>query len=149
MINTASSERLKATCRERLAALTRRGWPCTPHGDLQHGMSLSGTGYNFCTPHASLSAAGATTPAMAAGITAHRWTVQALRSFPVPPPRWTPPSQRASLAGIATLDCAVVLVTTVKCGATDFPYLSKKAPFIALELQRQGLVQKIKSIMPY
>jgi hypothetical protein len=34
-------------------------------------------------------------------------------------------------------------------GLPDFPYLSKKAPFIALELQRQGLVQKIKSIMPY
>ena len=29
----------------------------------------------------------------------------------------------------------------------DFSHLSKKAPFIALELQRQGLVQKIKAIM--
>ena len=32
-------------------------------------------------------------------------------------------------------------------GEIDFPHLSKKAPFIALELQRQGMVQKIKSIM--
>jgi hypothetical protein len=31
-------------------------------------------------------------------------------------------------------------------GEIDFPYLTKKAPFIALELQRQGLVQSIKSM---
>ena len=61
---------------------------------LQHGMSLLGTVYNFCTPHASLRAAGATTPAMAAGITDHCWSVHALLSYHVPPPRWTPPKQR-------------------------------------------------------
>jgi hypothetical protein len=34
-------------------------------------------------------------------------------------------------------------------GEIDFPHLKKKAPFIAFELQRQGLVQSIKSIMCY
>lgn len=95
VINTAYIERLNATFRERLAALTRRGRAlarCTV--TLQHGMYLIGTVYNFCTPHASLAhASQATTPAMAAGITDHCWTVQALLSFHVPPSRWTPPKQ--------------------------------------------------------
>jgi len=34
------------------------------------------------------------TPAMAAGITDHRWTVEELLSFRVPLPRWTPPKRR-------------------------------------------------------
>ena len=34
------------------------------------------------------------TPAMAAGITDHCWTVRELLSCRVPPPRWTPPKQR-------------------------------------------------------
>ena len=95
VINTAYIERLNATFRERLASLTRRGRAlarCTV--TLQHGMYLIGTVYNFCTPHASLRAAGATTPAMAAGITDHCWSVRELLSYHVPPPRWTPPKQR-------------------------------------------------------
>ena len=96
VINTASIERLNATFRERLVSLTRRGRAlarCTL--TLQHGRYLIGTVYNFCTPHASLtSTSGGTTPAMAAGITDHCWTVQELLSFHVPPPRWTPPTQR-------------------------------------------------------
>jgi transposase-like protein len=96
VINTAYSERLNATFRERLAALTRRGRALARRTlTLQHGMYLIGTVDNFCTPHASLAHAGrGTTPAMAAGSTDHGWTVQELRSFPVPPPRWTPPTQR-------------------------------------------------------
>jgi transposase-like protein len=95
-INTAYIERLNATFRERLASLTRRGRALARRTlTLQHGMYLIGTVYNFCTPHASLPhASGGTTPAMAAGITDHCWTVQELLSFPVPPPRWTPPKQR-------------------------------------------------------
>jgi hypothetical protein len=93
VINTAYIERLNATFRERLASLTRRGRAlvrCTV--TLQYGMYLIGTVYNFCTPHASLAQAGrVTTPAMAAGITDHCWTVQELLSFHVPPSRWTPP----------------------------------------------------------
>ncbi len=100
VINTAYIERLNATFRERLAALTRRGRAlarCT--ATLQAGMYLIGTVYNFCTYHTSLSrpkagTAAARTPAMAAAITTHRWTVQELLAFHVPPPRWTPPKRR-------------------------------------------------------
>ena len=96
VINTAYIERLNATFRERRASLTRRGRALGRRTlTLQHGMYLIGTVYNFCTPHASLAhGGGKTTPAMAAGITDHCWTVQELRSFHVPPPRWTPPKQR-------------------------------------------------------
>ena len=96
VINTAYIERLNATFRERLASLTRRGRALARRTlTLQHGMYLIGTVYNFCTPHASLPpTSGGTTPAMAAGITDHCWTVQELLSFHVPPTRWTPPKQR-------------------------------------------------------
>jgi transposase-like protein/IS1 family transposase len=103
VINTAYIERLNATFRERLSSLTRRGralarQTCT----LQHGMYLIGTIYNFCTPHESLrlakTAAGGAcaerTPAMAAGITDHCWSIRELLSFHVPPPRWTPAKRR-------------------------------------------------------
>jgi hypothetical protein len=95
-INTAYIERLKATFRERLASLTRRGRARARRTlTLQPGMYLIGTVYTFCTPHASLAPIrGGTTPAMAAGVTDHCWTVQELLSFPVPPSRWTPPTQR-------------------------------------------------------
>ena len=96
VINTAYIERLNATFRACLASLTRRGRALARRTlTLQHGIYLIGTVYNFCTPHASLPhASGGTTPAMAAGITDHCWTVQELLSFHVPPPRWTPPKQR-------------------------------------------------------
>ena len=96
VINTAYIERLNATFRERLAPLARRCRGLARHTlTLQHGMYLIGTVYNFCTPHASLAHAGrGTTPVMAAGITAHCWSVRALLSFHVPPPCWTPPTQR-------------------------------------------------------
>jgi transposase-like protein len=103
VINTAYIERLNATFRARLASLTRRGRALARHTlTLRHGMYLIGTIYNFCTPHESLrdatpavgGAGVARTPAMAAGITNHCWTVQELLSFPVPPSRWTPPKER-------------------------------------------------------
>jgi transposase-like protein len=96
VINTAYIERLNATFRERLASLTRRGRALARRTlTLQQGMYLVGTVYNLCTPHGSLCVAGGKqTPAMAAGITDHCWTVRELLSFPVPPPRWTPPKQR-------------------------------------------------------
>lgn len=103
VINTADIERLNATFRERLASLTRRGRALARRTlTLHHGMSLIGTVSHFCTPHASLRLAGLAvgvpgverTPAMAAGITDHCWTVRELLSFHVPPPRWSPPTQR-------------------------------------------------------
>jgi hypothetical protein len=95
VINTADIERLNATFRERLAPLARRCRALARHTlTLQHGMYLIGTVYNFCTPHASLSDAGVATPAMAAGITNHCWTVRELLSFHVPLSRWAPPKRR-------------------------------------------------------
>jgi transposase-like protein len=95
VINTAYIERLNATFRERLAPLARRGRALARQTlTLHEGMFVVGTVYNFCTPHESLSSAQKTTPAMAAGITDHRWTMHELLSWHVPPPRWTPPKQR-------------------------------------------------------
>jgi transposase-like protein/IS1 family transposase len=96
VINTAYIERLNATFRERLAPLARRCRALARRTlTLEHGMYLVGTIYNFCTPHESLrNTNGAQTPAMAARITDHCWTVQELLAFHVPPPRWTPPKQR-------------------------------------------------------
>src|SRR5499426_4579106 len=95
VINTASIERLNATFRECLAPLARRCRALARHTlTLHEGMFLGGTVYNFCTPHASLSQAQKTTPAMAAGITDHGWTMHALLSFHVPLSRWAPPKRR-------------------------------------------------------
>jgi transposase-like protein len=95
VINTAYMERLNATFRARLAPLARRCRALARETlTLHEGMFLVGTVYNFCTPHASLHPAQKTTPAMAAGITDHCWTMHELLSFHVPPPRWAPPSRR-------------------------------------------------------
>jgi hypothetical protein len=103
VLNTADIERLNATFRERLASLTRRGRALARRTlTLQDGRDVIGTVYNFCTPHARLRLvrprAGIPgierTPAMAAGITDHGWTVRELLSFHVPPPRWRPPKPR-------------------------------------------------------
>lgn len=103
VINTAYSERLNATFRERLAPLARRCRALARHTlTLVHGMYLVGAVYNFCTYHTSLrlatyatgTAPSHRTPAMAAGITNHCWTVRELLAFHVPPPRWTPPKRR-------------------------------------------------------
>lgn len=103
VINTADIERLNATFRARLSSLTRRGRALARQTyTLRHGMYLIGTVYNFCTLHASLrltktTAGGACverTPAMAARMTDHCWSVRELLSFHVPPSRWTPPKRR-------------------------------------------------------
>jgi hypothetical protein len=95
VINTAYIERLNATFRAHLAPLARRGRALARHTmTLHEGMFLVGTVYNFCTPHASLASAQQTTPAMAAGITDHCWTMHELLSFRVPLFRWAPPKRR-------------------------------------------------------
>jgi transposase-like protein len=95
VINPAYIERLNATFRERLAPLARRCRALARHTlTLHEGMFVVGTVYNFCTPHASVSLAQKTTPAMAAGITDHCWTMHELLSFHVPLSRWSPPKQR-------------------------------------------------------
>jgi transposase-like protein len=107
VINTAYLERLHATFRERLAVLTRRGRARARRMlTVQHGMSLIGTVSNFCTPHESVAqTSGKTTPAMAAGITDHCWSVHALLSYRVPPPRWAPPKWRGRPSH--TLKCLI------------------------------------------
>ena len=102
VLNTAFIERLNATFRQRLTSLVRRTRAlarCTV--TIEHGMWLVGTLYNFCTAHDSLRVRSATgeqrwqarTPAMAAGITDHLWSVKELLCYRVPPPRWEPPKR--------------------------------------------------------
>ncbi len=95
--NTAYIERLNGTFRARLACLARRTRGLARQAQtLTDGMYLVGTIYNFCTFHQSLTtpACQPRTPAMAAGITTHRWTVHELLRYRVPPPRWQPPKRR-------------------------------------------------------
>jgi transposase-like protein len=95
VINTASMERLNAPLRERLAPLARRCRALAHHTmTLHEGLFWVGTVYNLCTPHESLSQTQQTTPAMAAGITDHGWTMHELLSFHVPWSRWAPPKRR-------------------------------------------------------
>jgi NADP-dependent 3-hydroxy acid dehydrogenase YdfG len=96
-LHTASIERLNATFRSRLARLVRR----TRDGARRQrmvtlGMDLVGTVDNCCTPHDTLTNAQGhrCTPAMAAGLTHHVWTVADLLHVHVPPPRWQPPKKR-------------------------------------------------------
>jgi transposase-like protein len=104
-INTAYIERLNATFRQRLNVLARRTRTLARQPEtLQAGMYVVGCLYNFCSYHKSLRLAYflsehsqwwlQRTPAIAAGLTDHRWTVEELFRFKVPPPRWTPPRQR-------------------------------------------------------
>ena len=90
LINTAYIERLNATFRARLAPLARRTRAGVhKHCTLAAGMWLVGACYNFLWKHHSLGEER--TPAMAAGITDHRWSLEELLSFPVAPaelPRW-------------------------------------------------------------
>jgi transposase-like protein len=91
-INTSYIERLNATFRACVAALTRRGRRLA-HQDqtLEHGMYLVGCAYNFCWEHRSLRLRQATgkewqerTPAMAAGWTDHVWSLHELLAFKPP-----------------------------------------------------------------
>lgn len=103
-INTAYIERLNATFRASLAPLVRRG-RALAHTEalLTAGMWLVGCTYNFCWLHESLRLAaprGAPwkwqehTPAMAAGLTNHRWTMLELLRYQVPLPVWMAPKRR-------------------------------------------------------
>jgi hypothetical protein len=103
-INTAYIERLNATFRSALAALVRRGRAIVhKEAILTAGMYLVGCAYNFCWDHDSLRLAAPEargrkwqeqTPAMAAGLTNHRWTMSALLHHQVALPAWVAPKQR-------------------------------------------------------
>jgi hypothetical protein len=112
LLNLAYIERLNATFRARLASLARRTRALVRQaatleramqGTDLHTVYLVGCVYNFCTDHESLRLPGVLggkrrwlprTPAMAAGITDHRWTLQELLSYRLPPPPWVPPKRR-------------------------------------------------------
>jgi len=105
VINTAFIERLNATFRQRLAPLARRTRALAKGGDtLLTGMWILGCVYNFCDYHQSLRLRLSVgehgyhwvqrTPAIAAGLTDHCWSIEELFAFPLPIPRWPPPLQR-------------------------------------------------------
>src|ERR687885_218321 len=96
-LSTAYIGRLNGTFRARLAPLARRTHHLVHRKEVLHaGMYLVGALYNFCTMHASLRLGSGPlrTPAMAAGITDHCWSVGELLWHRVPPPRWQPPRRR-------------------------------------------------------
>ncbi len=101
---TASIERLNATFRSRLVPLVRRGRAIArTEALLTAGLWLVGCAYTFCWVHDSLRLAAPLgtghrwmerTPAMAAGLTDHPWTLSELLGYRVPPPAWVAPRRR-------------------------------------------------------
>ena len=106
-INTAFVERLNLDIRQHIAAVGRRvNTLCKGADGLRQQLALYHTYYNFCLPHASLRQAlpeplptngtGSAkhwrprTPAMAAGLTDHIWTLRELWLFRGPP--WPQPA---------------------------------------------------------
>jgi transposase-like protein len=103
-IHTAYIERFNATMRSALAPLVRRGRAIAHKVEtLQAGMYLVGCTYNFCWAHASLRQVAPAgngrkwqerTPAMAAGLTDHPWTLHELLGYQIPLPAWVAPKRR-------------------------------------------------------
>lgn len=107
VLNTAFIERLNATFRQRLATLTRRCRHAAHRLEtLETGMYLIGCTYNFCVFHDELSSkkhAGLpTTPAMAAGLTDHRWSIQEFLLWKHAPAPWSQPKRRGRPPGALT-----------------------------------------------
>ena len=99
VLNTAFIERLNGTFRERLASLTRKSRHAARRMfALETGMYLIGCSYNFCFPHHELSKTkhfgSPWTPAMAAGLTDHVWSIGELLSYRVAPLPWVEPKRR-------------------------------------------------------
>jgi IS1 family transposase len=99
VLNTAFIERLNATFRQRLASLTRRSrHAARTLKTLETGMYLIGCTYNFCFVHHELSKAehvgSPCTPAMAAGLTDHLWSICELLSYRIAPSPWVAPTKR-------------------------------------------------------
>jgi IS1 family transposase len=105
-INTAFVERLNLDLRQHVAAIGRRvATLCKGEDGLRHQLALFQTYHNFCLPHASLhqplpqplptKGTGSakhwrpSTPAMAAGVTDHVWSLREVLLYRVPP--WPQP----------------------------------------------------------
>jgi IS1 family transposase len=108
-INTAFVERVNLTIRQHVAAVGRRVTTlCKGEAGLGQQLVLYQVYYNFCLPHTSLrlplphpeptNGTGSAkrwqprTPAMAAGLTDHVWTLREVLLFRVPP--WPQPVRR-------------------------------------------------------
>jgi IS1 family transposase len=106
-INTAFVERINLTIRQHVAAVGRRvSTLCKGEDGLRQQLAVFHCYYNFCLPHASVrlplpqpepthGSGSATqwqprTPAMAAGLTDHVWTLREVLRFRVPP--WPQPA---------------------------------------------------------
>jgi hypothetical protein len=106
-INTAFIERVNLSMRQHVAAVGRRvSTLCKGEEGLRQQLALYQTYYNFCLPHASLrqplpqpeptNGSGSAkqwqpqTPAMAAGLTDHVWSVREILLFRVLP--WPQPA---------------------------------------------------------
>lgn len=105
VINTAFIERLNATFRQRLSNFVRRTRALARRVEtIDEAMWLFGSVYNFCTAHESLRICivedrqkkhyVSRTPAMAAGVSNHIWSIKELMQYRVPPERWKPPKKR-------------------------------------------------------
>jgi IS1 family transposase len=107
-INTAFVERLNLTIRQHVAAVGRRvSTLCQGEDGLLQQVAVFHGYYNFCLPHGSLRQLLAQpepthgtgsakqwrpcTPAMAAGLTDHVWTLREVLLFRVPP--WPQPAE--------------------------------------------------------
>jgi hypothetical protein len=101
-INTAFVERLHLEIRQRVAAVGRRvNTLCQGEDGVRQQLVVYHTYYNFCLPHASLrqrlpvpeptNGSGSAkvwrscTPAMAAGLTDHVWSLKEVLLYRVPP----------------------------------------------------------------
>jgi hypothetical protein len=106
-INTAFVERLNLSIRQHVAAVGRRVTTlCKHEAGIRQQLALYHVYHNFCLPHASIrlplpqpepthGSGSATrwqprTPAMAAGLTDHVWTLREVLLFRVPP--WPQPA---------------------------------------------------------
>jgi IS1 family transposase len=107
-INTAFVERINLTIRQHVAAVGRRvSTLCKGEAGVCQQLALYHMYYNFCLPHASLrqplplpeptNGPGSAkrwqpqTPAMAAGLTDHVWTLREVLLYRVPP--WPQPAR--------------------------------------------------------
>jgi transposase-like protein len=103
-INTSYIERLNATFRASLTGLVRRGRALLRQEKrMQAGVYLVGCAYNFCWEHDSLRTTGppgagrkwlGRTPAMAAALTDHVWSLAELLGWRVVPAQWKAPRKQ-------------------------------------------------------